>query len=336
MSREGTERTARARLWIIVRVVLGLAGIGVVIWLIREVGTDEIAAVMLPALPFVPLAALFELGRIAMDTLSSHYTLGRQGARVPLRALFAAHVVAYAVMGVAPAGRSSAEAVKATLLARYLGGGSSAALGTANQANTLLSSGTFTLINAAAAYALTGFSLLTWLLVVHFVTMNLSGLALRAVARFSRLGAWIGKRFPRIASDADAFLETSRETSLVPAKPVIAMMGGRALQTGHFAVLAMAVGLSPSVLNALALHGVYLVVAALGVLIPGQIGASEGGFALAAEALDATVPQATSIALLAHIIQLALTALGFVVLVLWPAEKAERKEPTSDASARTR
>ena len=65
------------------------------------------------------------------------------------------------------------------------------------------------------------------------------------------------------------------------------------------------------------MHGVYLVVAAIGVLVPGQLGASEGGFALAADVLRAEVAQAMGIALLSHAIQLSLVAAGLVVLALW-------------------
>ena len=71
------------------------------------------------------------------------------------------------------------------------------------------------------------------------------------------------------------------------------------------------------------MHGVYLVVAAIGVMIPGQLGASEGGFAYSAEMLGTTEARAMSIALLAHAIQLALVGVGFVVLALWPRDSGK-------------
>ena len=83
--------------------------------------------------------------------------------------------------------------------------------------------------------------------------------------------------------------------------------------------------------------GTYLVIAALGVLVPGQIGASEGGFALAAEALGTDAARAISIALLSHAVQLALVAVGFLVLVLWPGRKDEPpdEEPVEPATPPT-
>lgn len=315
---DAAERSAPPwRGWIVLRVLFALAGIAAVAWLVRGVGVEALAEAIVPALPWLPLALALEVARIGMDALSSHYCLRRED-RVPAGPMFAAHLVAYAVMGVAPLGRATSEVVKASLLARWIGAGSAAALGTANQANTLISSGTFTLLSAAAAYALTGPSILTGAFFAHFVLMNASGLAIRALARYERLGAWLADVFPWLARHVGAFHATSRETALVPMKPVLAMMAGRALQAASFGVLAMGVGLSPGVLGSLAVHGVYLVVAALGVMIPGQLGASEGGFAYSAEMLGTTEARAMSIALLAHAIQLALVGVGFAVLALWP------------------
>lgn len=303
----------------VVRVLLGVVGIAVVVWLVRDVGVDALLEVIVPALPWLPLAALLEVLRVGMDAVSTRESLGQRG-RVPWRPMFGAHLVAFAVMGVAPAGRATAEAVKAGLLSRWIGGATAAAVATANQANTLLSSGTFTLLSAGAAYLTTGPSILTWALLIHFVSMNACGLGLRALARYERLGAWLSRRFPRFESEIDRFHETSRETRLYPVRPVAAMMVGRGFQAAHFAVLAAAVGISPSVLGALAVHGVYLVIAAIGVAVPGQLGASEGGFAMSADVLGTTEARALSIALLAHAIQFLVVALGFVVLALWPAQ----------------
>lgn len=318
-----SEPRSSARFWAVIRVLLGVVGLGLVAWLVHDKGVDALSAVLVPALAWLPLAAAFEVGRVGMDAWSSRQTLGRRGAEVPLWALFLSHLVAFAVMGVAPAGRATAEAVKASLLSRWIGGPTAAALGTANQANVLLSSGTFTIVSAGAAYAVTGWSVLTILLIVHVLVMNASGLAIRAAARWASFGAWIGRRFPRVAAHTETFLDASRETALVPAAPVLSMMFGRLLQTGHFFVLTVAVGIDADALKALAVHGVYLVIAALGVLVPGQVGASEGGFELAAEALGTTGTRALSIALLSHAVQFGVSGVGFLVLALWPARPTE-------------
>jgi len=318
-----SEPRSSARFWAVVRVLLAVGGLGLVAWLAHDKGVDALAAVLVPALAWLPLAAAFEVARIGMDAWSSRQTLGRRGAEVPLWALFLSHLVAFAVMGVAPAGRATAEAVKASLLSRWIGGPTAAALGTANQANVLISSGTFTVLSTVAAYVVTGWSVLTILLIVHVLVMNLSGLALRAAARWESFSGWIGRRLPWVAAHTEAFVGASRETALIPVAPVASMMFGRLLQAGHFFVLVVAVGIDADALKALAVHGVYLVIAALGVLVPGQVGASEGGFELAAEALGTTETRALSIALLSHAVQFGLSGVGFVVLALWPARPTE-------------
>jgi hypothetical protein len=100
-------RQTRGRAWVVVRALLGLIGIAVVVGLVREVGTDALAETIVPALPWLPVALLLEVARIAMDAVSSHLTLGRR-ARVPWLPMFGAHLVAYAIMGVSPAGQIGA------------------------------------------------------------------------------------------------------------------------------------------------------------------------------------------------------------------------------------
>lgn len=317
-----TQRT-RARLWMIARIALGIAGLAVVAWLVNDVGVDALRDTLVPALAYLPIAVLLELGRVAMDAVSSHYSLGARSERVPPLPMFGAHVVANAIMAIAPAGRPTSEVVKAGLLARWLGAAPAAALAAANQANTLISSATFSAFGALAAWILTGPSILTWLLVVHVVSMNASGLAIRAAARYERFGAWLAKRFPKAAPHVEGFSETTRETGLVPIAPVGTMMIGRAFEAAHLGVLAWAVGVTPTMVGTLALHGIYLVVAAIGVMIPGQVGATEFTFTRSADALDSTVPQAMSIALLAHLVKLVLVVVGFVVLILWRPPKRD-------------
>ena len=249
MSEEQPAPADRSRLWAVVRGLLGLLGIGAVVWIVNDVGLDELGRVIGPALPWMPLAVALELARVAMDGVSSRQTLGRRGQEVPWLPLLASHLVAFAVMGVAPAGRATAEAVKASLLARWIGGPTAAAMGTANQANVLISSGTFTIVSTAAAFALTGWSVLTQLLLLHVVLMNLFGIGLRAAARYERLGDLLAKRFPSIGAHVRTFHDATKETSLFPLWPVSSMMLGRLFQAAHYGVIAVAVGMTPSALR---------------------------------------------------------------------------------------
>ena len=306
-----------ARRWTVARVLLALAGVAVIAWLVRGIGVSRLTALLVPALPWLPIVALLELARIAMDAAATWFVLDRRAREVPIGRLFWAHVVGYAVMAVMPAGRSSAEATKAALLSSYLGGGASIAMGTTNQANTLLSSGLFTIPCAIAVYSYSGASVLMWACWAHFVVMFATGLAIRATQRHAAVALFVRRRFPKLALGSEVFLEASRETSLVPLKPVACMLVGRGFQAAAYATLALSVGLPLKLDRALAVQGVNLVSSAVSVLVPGQLGASEGVFSLAAEALGTDVAHAASIALLAHAVQLMLTLFGFLVLALW-------------------
>jgi uncharacterized membrane protein YbhN (UPF0104 family) len=88
-------------------------------------------------------------------------------------------------------------------------------------------------------------------------------------------------------------------------------------------VLAGGVGAPGTLAGAFAAQGVHLVVASVAVFVPGQLGAREAAFGLAAEALHTTTAAATSIALLAHASQIALAVVGFVVLFAWRRRKIE-------------
>ena len=60
-----------ARWWIALRILLGIGGIALVVWLVRDVGLRAMRDAIVPALPWIPLAAGLELGRIAFDALST-------------------------------------------------------------------------------------------------------------------------------------------------------------------------------------------------------------------------------------------------------------------------
>lgn len=294
--------------------------VGAVIALIvvvRAVGTGEVMALLAQAAWLLPLAALLELGRIALDGVATRMALGSRGALVPLRTLIAAHLVAHGVMNVMPAGRGASEAAKATLLAPYLGAPAAIAMGTTNQANVLLSSALFSLPCALAAHLALHSNELTLAIVIHFAVLFASGAGLRFLQRFPRALHFVERHFARWAGGARRFVEASRETPLLSAGPIAAMSLGRLLQTAEYAVLAYAVGLPIGPLGALAVQGLNLVAAAVGVLVPGQMGSSEAIFAIAADAIGSTAAQAVSIALLAHAVSLAFAAVGLVVLGAW-------------------
>jgi len=153
------------------------------------------------------------------------------------------------------------------------------------------------------------------------VGVTLSGLVVRGASRSPRLAAWLGRlRFRRVADGAQEFHDVSRGGPLVPLRPLLSVSTGRAFQVAQYGIIAHAVGVAHvTVFRALLAQGVNMVALAVGVLVPGQLGATDGAFALSAEALGTTMPRALAIALVAHVLQVIWIAVGTLVPIVWRA-----------------
>lgn len=306
----------------IARVSIALAGFGVLAWTIHDAGATRIAELVARAAAWLPLALALEALRVGCDALSTKLVLGERGRAIPLSALYTAQLAAQGVMGVVPAGRSASEATKATLLSAWIPAQVAIAMGTTNQANVLIASAIFSLACVPGALATSGDPTLAWAIVAHFVVLMASGIGMRVAATHAGIERLVAKRFPKLGERARLFHEASRDVPLVAVGPVLVMMLGRAVQAVQYGVLAMAVGLDIGVLGALAVQGVNLVAAALGVFVPGQVGTAELVFRLSADALGTTPAAAVSVALLARVPQLAFIAIGLAALMVWRSRRA--------------
>lgn len=322
-------RPSRAAIF---RVVVALLGLVILVSTVRAAGPAQVWEILVGAAVWIPLAAALELARIGSDALATRLLLGLRGKDIPAMRLLAAHVAAHAVMNVFPAGRSSSEVVKGTLLAPWLGVGPAVAMGTANQANVLISSALFSLPCAVAAALVSDDVRLPIAIVAHFVVLMLSGIGLRVLATNAHIERFVVRRLPRLAPRLASFHEASRESALIAWPPVLAMGLGRGMQTLEYALLAYAVGIDVTVLGALAVQGTNLVAAAIGVLVPGQLGSAEAVFALAATALSTTVARATSVALLAHVLSFFWVAVGLVIVLAWRGQGARAPGPAASAA----
>jgi hypothetical protein len=299
------------------RVALALLGIGLLVSIVRRAGPETILALATEAAPWMPLVLVLEGARIGCDAIASRLVLGDAGKTIGAGRLMLAHVVGHGVMNVMPGGRSASEIAKGALLHADIGAGTAAALGATNQANVLISSALFSLPCAAAASMVSPDRTLVIALLIHAAVLFASGIGMRVIANSDRLERFVKKRVPKWSEALARFHASSRDVPLVSPGPVAMMMLGRGLQTLEFAVLAYAVGLHVDPIVALAVQGTNLVAAAVGVLVPGQIGSSEGVFMLAANALGTTEARATSVALLAHASAITWAAAGLALLFFW-------------------
>lgn len=306
----------------IARVALALIGVVLLVSVVRHVGPDVLLALLVPALPWMPLALLLEGARIGCDAVASAAVLGPKWRALGAWRLFLAHVAGHGVMNLMPGGRSASEAVKVGLFYGTIGTSEAGALGTTNQANVLLASAFFSLPCAAAAYVVTPDPTLTIAISIHAVVLFGSGLGVRVIVESAVVERFVRRRMPSWVERFEQFQKTSRGIPWLSPGPVTWMMLGRLAQTLQYAILAHAVGLTVGPIVAFAVQGTNLVAAAVGVLVPGQVGSAEGVFMLAADALGTTPARATSVALLAHASGLTWTALGLAVLFFWRAPKA--------------
>jgi hypothetical protein len=155
-----------------------------------------------------------------------------------------------------------------------------------------------------------------------------SGIGVRVIVESTVVERFVRRRLPRLVPSFERFQASSRGVRWVSPGPVTWMMLGRGVQTVQYAVLAHAVGASIGPVSALVVQGTNLVAAALGVLVPGQVGSSEGVFMLASGTLGMTEAQGTSVALLAHASGFCWTAAGLLVLLFWRAPSDQRATQT--------
>lgn len=299
------------------RPLFALFGVLALCLLVRDAGLATLSRILRMALPWLPLVTALEVVRVGADALSSLWSLGERARAVPGRILVRAQLLATAVSALAPAGRAAGEATKAALLAPWTGAPEAAAAATTVQAVALLAGGLISIPCALAAFALSGRSTMTLALSLHAVALLGIGAAMRMGMRAQVLRAYIDRRFRRAAPVTEAFQATARATRLFPPLPIAAMFGGRVLQVVQYAILARAVGVDLTMPRALVAQGANMVSLAVGALVPGQVGVSEGAFAFSADALGIALAPAISIALLAHVLQVVFVPVGVLLPLIW-------------------
>ncbi len=98
-------------------------------------------------------------------------------------------------------------------------------------------------------------------------------------------------------------------------RAIVACCCGRAAQLVQYGVILAAIGGARSIEGALTAHGIHLVGASLGDLLPNQLGVVDGAYRAFAPALGlgAAPARSLSIAFVAHAVQLSLATLCVVV-----------------------
>jgi hypothetical protein len=315
--------------------LLLLLGLGAVTALVNETGPRKVGAVLLGAGAHLPFIVLLEAAWISMDTFAVRALLGQHGKDAPAKLYLRSGMVAYGVMALLPAGRTGGEIARATILGPHVGGARAGAAAARINGVTLLANALISIPCFLAIGNVVGFGdKLSLAVLGNCAVTGFMGAGILLVTRKAKVGGFLGKRFRSMVHWGPAFDDALREMPAVPYKAIALCFLGRFIQMIQYAVILHAVGGKLTLTSGLVTQGIHLVGAALGDMVPNQVGFNEGAYRLFAEALGlASDPaRAVSIALVARLGQFFLAGTCFVVTALWKRSEAPAA-PRAEAPA---
>lgn len=308
--------TLALRGWLL-RILSAAAGLGLMVYLVRDAGAGRVAAVLAEAGFWLPLILAFEVVQMGCDVLALRDLLGPRAKEIPAASWIRSSAVAYALMALVPAGRAAGEVARASVLARHVGGRAAAAASAQLQAAYLFGIGAASL--GAAAVVASTFGLgaaLALLLVANAVVMWTVGAGVLAILWDGRLGKRLERLRRRFVGEPERRLSVAPQTKrALPWRAALICCVGRAAQLVQFGVLLLAVGGAWSARGAFIAHGIELVGATLGDAVPNQLGVVDGAYRAFAGTLGfAHAPaRALSIAFLMHAARLTVAAAGVLI-----------------------
>ncbi|HEY8039887.1 MAG TPA: hypothetical protein VIF15_08850 [Polyangiaceae bacterium] len=315
---------------------LAALGLALVVYLIRDAGPDRVAAVLWQAGAWLPLILALEAFQLGSDYVALRLILGERAARVPAATWVRSCAIAYAMMILVPAGRAAGEVTRATFLSRYIGGAPrAAAVGTQFQAAYLSANGILSAVGCAVVASRFGLrSPLALLLAGNVLAQAAISAGLIGILWDARVGRWLDRmrrRFVRGAAESPPLDREARRH--LPWKAAVVSSVSRAAQVVQYGIVLHAVGGVATVRNAFVTHGIHLVGATLGDMMPNQLGVVDGMYRAFADDVgfgDAPA-RALSIAFVIRIAQLTLA--GACVVVAAAMRHAASPGGASPASA---
>jgi hypothetical protein len=324
-ARSQAEREARRKAWL--HATFGVVGIGAIALLVRGVGAQALFAILRASARWVPLLVALDTLRVAAEAVATWSLSARVRRVVSVAELVRVHVVGYAIGMNMPAGRATAEAVKAAMLSRHVGVAEAAAIAAGNQTAVILASCVGMIPCLVAALWITGPSALSASFATLVVVMFVGFVVFQLACRKSRLGGALLRRITRFEQSTESFQEALDRIPVVPKVATIAGLFGRAVAAVEMFVLLVALGGRHGLGATLLAQGVNLVGGTLGDLVPGQLGATDGAFALAAPSLGLAVVDGVALSVLLHCAQAFWAVLGFAIPFLWKAAPPSAAAP---------
>jgi hypothetical protein len=303
------------------RGLAGLVGLSVLVFQVIQTGPREVWFAVTRAPALFPALVLLEAGTVACEVWGLYRLYGDARRNVPALQLVRSSLIAYAVMSVAPMGRAVAEAARAALLSRYVGGPLAAAAAARMQAVALIGNACISVPCAVVALAVVGKSWLTVAVAANCGVTLALGAGVLLAGRRSRIGAWIAAKIRPGSGWGASFDDHLRTADTVPLAPLAGVFAGRCIQVFQRMLLLASVGAGFGVVKGFLAEGVHLVNGSIGDLIPGQVGLSEATYRLSSTALAISPSDGVAIALIAHLAQLFWLLVGALVPLAWPAPR---------------
>jgi uncharacterized membrane protein YbhN (UPF0104 family) len=302
------------------RALLAVIGLAVVAYLIHNAGPERVAGVLWRAGRWLPLILALEVVQLGCDVVALRTILREHAKRIPGATWLRTTVVSYAMMILVPAGRAAGEVARAAMFSRYVGAPRAATTSTALQAGYLAANGILSIAAFVAVSSRVGpQSPLALLLAGNVVFQAVVASGLLAILRDARVGRWLGRMRRRLlphATESPPLDPVDRRR--IPWRACLVSCFGRTAQVLQYGVVLHAVGGAFSVGNSFVAHGIHLVGATLGDMVPNQIGVTDSAYrAFASDLGFSDEPaRALSIALVVRIAQLSLAAACVVVVAV--------------------
>lgn len=313
---ERTQHPLRALTW-----SLTVLGVGAFVLLLQRLGGGAVLAGLRSLGRLWPLLLSLEVGRLGCELAGTRALLGAAAARVPLVRLIRGQLIGHALDVVMPAGRAVAEAAKAAVYAREVGGPQAAAIATALQLSVLFANALWALVGccvsgrlglpAALRVGLLGYTGATCLLVLGVCVFAASPRMRAVFARSPMLHASL-ERFATLLEAAPGRVAVA----------VLAQLVGRGVQASQLALAGTLLGAQFSLSQVALAQAVLLVGGALGDLVPAQLGMTDSAVVLAAPTLGMTQAAAFSSTVALHAVQVLMAGLAaLAAFAFWYSER---------------
>lgn len=307
---------------VLLRVGALLVSIALFVAVLSYAGIGPMGRALLRVAHVLPLVLLLELLIIAANAQALR-TLYRaaastDGAPLPIpprvfwRTVYLGNIFTFL-----PAGRLITEGWKAVRLSRYIGAANAAAGAVGCQAAVLLGNAfiaALTLVAVALRCGATWPTAAVALFSVGMLGMGGSVLILRTV----RLGRFLGARMSSVEAHGEqfdqAFVRAARSLWTAAGFESLA----RVVQLVQVGILLWAASQHVGVIGTLATYGLVLVGAALGDMLPAQVGATDAMLTIAAQHVGLSVGEALAMTVCLHGAQVGGTLFGSAIAFLVP------------------